>query len=242
MKMKSKLSWVAASLALTGMASGCGEESVDIGDDDTAVLGASLSDYEGTWVGYAELAEWDDGTQTVRLVLDENGDGVLEFGEAEPLDPPVADEGYPRDRENRFGAGGPVPRDVLSGFSYPVSGAIVESKRIRMGSSSQELYREWCSLMTPHLFQADSDVYSCLPNVGFGSGEDGCHLGVADPMPIDCGLLSCMDVCECQESGCSVNTDEPDIRMDAALESNGKDLEGSFEVPQGSYFIRMTRE
>jgi hypothetical protein len=244
MNMNSKLSWVAAALALAGMASGCASKSVDIGDSDTSVLGASLSDYQGTWVGYVELAEWDDGTQTVRLELDENGDGVLEFGEADPLPPPAADEGYPLSDAPASVLGGPPSGvvSVVSGFSYPVSGAIVESERIRMGSSSRELYREWCELMTPVLQEVGTDVYSCLPNVGSSIDENGCYLGNDEQTPIDCGLFACQHVCECQESGCSINTDVDNIRMDAELEAEGEELEGSFEVPQGRYSIRMTRE
>jgi hypothetical protein len=243
MKKSNVMSWIAAALSLT--MAGCADEAVDIGDDTPpAVLGASLSDYEGTWVGYAELAEWSDGTQTVRLQLDENGDGVLEFGEADPLPAPVADEGFPPGQPSHPMLGSTPVSGVISGFSYPVSGAIVQSNRIRMGSSSHELYREWCELQTSELVPGSTDAYACLGGAGFMWDGEMCFLhgeGESET-PIDCGLLACAHVCQCQEEGCSVNTDSDDIRMDAALESEGSELEGSFEVPQGRYFVRMTRE
>jgi hypothetical protein len=241
MKMNGKLSWVGAALALASIGSGCGTKAVDIGDDEPpAVLGASLSDYEGTWVGYAELANWSDNTDTVKLILDENGNGVIEFGEAEPLPAPVAGESYP------LGVGDPMLDfepvwGVLSGFSYPIEGAVVESKRIRMSSASNALYSDWCGLIAPVEDPSVPGTYTCIGYTGYAAGPEGCFSGPNSDQPVDCDILACIRLCTCDEASCDVTPGE-DIRLDAALEMEGEELEGSFDVPQGRYFVRMTRE
>lgn len=241
MKMNNK-AWIGAALALTGLTAGCGAKSVDIGDDTPpAVLGASLSDYQGTWVGYAELAEWSDGTDTVRLVLDANGNGVIEIGEADPLPPPVADEGYPPGQPSQPMLGVEPVNGLVSGFSYPVSGAQVESKRIRMSSSSGELFRDWCGLQEPVLTDnASPAYYNCLGSSGFSTG-DTCTIGL-DNEPIDCGLLACLFECTCDETSCEPARSSDDVRLDAALESEGEELEGSLDTPNGRFQVRMVRQ
>jgi hypothetical protein len=240
MKKSNVKSWIAAVFSLTSMA-GCADKAVDIGDDTPpGVLGASLSDYQGSWVGYVELAEWDDGTQAVRLVLDENGTGVIEFGEADPLPAPDAEATFPPNLSVQPMAGVEVPTSVISGFSYPIEGAVVESKRIRLGSSHRELFREWCELFEP----------VANPNLGTGYdcartwiSADGTGCAFADTgEQVDCVFSACQQACECDEASCSVSGVYEDIRMDAQLEAEGAELEGSFEVPQGRYSIVMERE
>lgn len=244
MEMNGKPSWVGAALVLAGLGSGCGAEVVDIGDNEPpAVLGASLSDYEGTWVGYAELAAWSDGSDTVRLILDENGNGVIELGEAEPLPTPVAGESYPPgvgEENPMLGFLEPV-WGVLSGFSYPIEGAVVESKRIRMESATMALYEDWCGLIEPVEVVGEPSTYNCVGFTGYGSSEDGCFTGPQSDQPVDCDILACIQVCTCDEASCGASPGA-DIRLDAALEMDGEELEGSFEVPQGRYFVRMTRQ
>jgi hypothetical protein len=241
-KKKSNVrSWIAAAFSLTSMA-GCADKAVDIGDDtEPAVLGASLSDYEGTWVGYVELGEWDDGTQTVRLVLDENGNGVIEFGEADPLPAPDPEAGFPPNLPVHPMAGVELPTGVVSGFSYPIEGALVESKRIRLGSSHRELFRAWCELLEPVANPNILDTgYACLSSWALSDGTTCTLEGTGET--VDCGFSGCLDACQCDEVSCEVSGIHEDIRMDAQLEAEGAELEGSFDVPQGRYRIVMERE
>jgi hypothetical protein len=242
MMMNGKLFWVGAALA--GVTSGCGTKAVDIGDNDPpAVLGASLSDYEGTWVGYAELANWSDNTDTVKLILDESGNGVIEFGSADPIPAPVAGEAYPPsddEADPTFDFLDPV-QWVISGFSYPIEGAVVESKRIRMASATNALYSDWCGLIEPVEISDEPGSYNCIGYTGWSAGEDGCFAGPNSDQMVDCDVLACVQVCTCDETSCDATLGE-DIRLDAALEMEGEELEGSFEVPQGRFFVRMTRE
>lgn len=240
MKKTNVMSWTAAAFALTGMI-GCADKAVDIGDDTpAAVLGASLSDYEGTWVGYVELAEWDDGTGTVRLVLDENGNGVIEFGEADPLPAPDAESGFPPNQPVHPMAGVELPSGVVSGFSYPIEGAVVESKRIRLGSSHRELYRAWCELLEPVANPSLGTGYACLSSWSLSDGTT-CTLEGSNEQ-VDCRFAGCLQACECDDTSCTVSGIHDDIRMDAQLEAEGDELEGSFRVPQGQYNIVMVRE
>ena len=245
MRFNDTKTFIITALALAAMSSGCGSETVDIGDDhDPALLGASLSDYRGTWVGHAELAEWDDGTTDVRLELDEQGNGVLEVGLGEELEPPVADDAYPRDFD--YMATYATIVGPITGFSYPIAGAVVESKRIRLSSNSGELYREYCDLQTP-MFAGGSTGYNCTGFESYSGGGPACEspLGTTD-----CDALMCMHVCVCDEEHChAARFDEPnDIRLDAQLESEGEELVGSFEIPpqtfdeRRSFQIVMTRE
>src|SRR4051794_32836639 len=106
---------------------GCGGgERVNVGD--TAVLGAQLRDYAGEWEGYAEASDWDDGTDTVRLKLDGSGAGAIQFGDAAPrsalVDPALSFPDQP--------AGLLIFPDPITGFSYPIYDANVETQRIRL--------------------------------------------------------------------------------------------------------------
>jgi hypothetical protein len=53
----------------------CSNNKADIGDG-TAIskLGENLSDYEGTWEGYAEAYTFSDKSDKVMLMLDTNGE------------------------------------------------------------------------------------------------------------------------------------------------------------------------
>ncbi|HEX6764717.1 MAG TPA: hypothetical protein VF103_04550 [Polyangiaceae bacterium] len=124
-----------------GLCACSGGDHVDIGDDKIEKTGEKLSDYTASWEGYAEAYAFDAGSDAIRLVLDENGEGTLEVGGAAPLPPPDPDIGYPP-----ASSGGPfeppVPEGGLtSGFSYTVLGAVVENRRLRIGLNPQELYK-----------------------------------------------------------------------------------------------------
>lgn len=251
--MKSKTRWMAALLATAGL--GCGSGTVDLGNDrDPASVGASLSDYQGSWSGYVELGEWEDGTGSIRIELDAQGNGVLEVGEAAPLDPPVLDDGYPRDSE--FAATASVATTLLPGFSYPISGAIVESKRIRLQTSSAELYREYCALQTPMPVPGQPETFNCRGITSYsnsGDVDDPCFLhGQGDEVVEtidDCDPLICFTACECTEAECLPHTrfGQYDTRLDAELSNEGEELVGSLALPElitgrPIYRVVMTRE
>jgi hypothetical protein len=238
------MSWSA--LALAAMIGGCGSKTVDLGDDrDPALLGASLSDYQGTWVGYAEVAMWNDGTGTLRVQLDAQGNGVLEVGEAAPLPPPVAGEGYPPDYEYY---GTTTSAGLISGYSYPISNAIVESKRIRLKTRTGELFREYCDIQTPMSAPGwTPSGYNCLGYDTYSTGFDGCQgIGGGNPNHdvMDCALFLCITECVCTETEChAFKLDEDfDTLLDAQLEDEGESLEGTLRTLESTFQVVMTRE
>jgi hypothetical protein len=229
-------------LPLVATLGACAADPVDLGED--RVVGSALSDYAGTWDGYAEAFEFSDGTDAVHLVLGQDGKGELWLGEAEPLPAPDADRAYPP------GAPGPgksesVPYGAVAGFGYPIDDGEVEDNRLRMHSSSGELYREWCDMMTPHLVtNATPTYYACLPFSGFGFTEDGkCTNGPNLEEVIECGLADCLTQCACSEDDCAVSPNRlsADMRVDATLEGDGDKFVGTLLLGSERINVRLTR-
>jgi hypothetical protein len=230
-------------LPLLASLGACSSDPVDLGRDNPKVLGATLSDYAGTWDGFAEAFEFSDGTDAVHLVLDGDGNGELWLGEADPLPAPEADRGYPPGTR----ALGLVDsaEGAVAGFGYPIVDGAVEDNRLRLNSSKGELYREWCDLQTPHVVQnATPSYYACLPFAGFGTTDNGeCILGESLENVIDCGLPACLTRCECNEDDCAVSPHllSPDIRVDATLEGDGDSFVGTLVLGPERINVRLTR-
>lgn len=243
-KLNARMISVCSIALALGATAGCASKQVDLGNDHTAVTGSSLSDYEGTWEGYAEAYRFNDGTDKIRIALDGSGHGVLEVGDADPLPAPQADLAYPPRPDTDFSY---ANYGFVAGFSYPLIDAQVQSSRIQLKTIRSELYREWCELFTPVLDEANSgpgeDFYSCQPNIGYGQDPDGCFLGTdrAGNMPIACGALECLHTCQCTESSCGIGEPVPEIILDAALDDGGEVLEGTLLEVGERITVRMTR-
>jgi hypothetical protein len=179
----------------------------------------------------------------VRLQLDADGNGVLEVGESAPLPPPDPERGYPLDP--RFGPMHPETAALVSGFSYPITDAIVESRRIRAATASNELFREWCALMAPVLSLVEEPIYACVPNIPSLSNGDICELTPpGEPsFLIDCRKFElCPHYCRCTADACGIAEDADDIRIDAALQAGGDELEGTPRIGDLPVVVRMTRQ
>lgn len=239
------LSALASALALTACAS---EGTQNIGD--VGVLGASLSDYAGSWEGYAEAYEFADGSDKVRLVLNDQGVGVIEVGDTAPLPEPDPELGFPPSGtfpgHDGFMHTASFQGQLAPGFSYPIEAGIVEENRIRFAAASNELYSEWCAGMEPVHDPLNSnqngngEVYSCLPNEGvmYPGDSDECVVG---DMPISCGKVACISVCQCDANGCAVHAAEPDVRFDGALDDMGEALMGTLVMGE-RLTLRFARE
>lgn len=229
-----------SSLAALGVfvIGGCvSTEPVDLGHDKPEALGAALSDYEGSWDGYAEAFVFDDGTDRVHLELGPDGTGILQVGNAEPLAAPDADHGYPPSAENIYD-GVPESEALISGFDYPVTDGSVSANRLRMRSNSRELYREWCELQTPHLVTNAAPTYwACLPTAGYSTSQDEngdtvCTVGDNDEIEIDCSKPLCLSTCTCTEDSCGLGgvQAESNVVIDAALEGDGDTFTGTLAL------------
>jgi len=240
-------------VALAGVA--CSQDPVDLGDNTPARTGETLSDYAASWDGYLEAFEFPSGSDRLRIVLDEHGDGYVEFGDV-PLIPAATnpDVGYPEDYD--YDVMNP-PSGPIEGFRYTVRGATVEMRRIQLGTESREIYKAWCELQTPELDEVNStpeeQIYGCLPNTGGGGGNGECFIyDPADPsaqVVVDCGKVAlCMfsAACTCTADGCTTplaeTLESSDVRVDAALEAAGEELAGTLLVGSSRVNVRMIRQ
>lgn len=242
-------------VTLTAACWGCAEESVSIGDEnETAYTGAELSHYAAEWDGYAEAFDFEPSSDRIRLTLDENGEGTLEFGDENPLPPPTdPDVGYPPGYD---GSPGARTRTLIPGFRYSVQGVGVIDSRIELGILPDELYSDWCSLQTPILDEVNSTpsepVYHCAHNWGITPIDNQCsqtNPQTGEQVPIDCGkfdLCFGLGPCSCTQDGCATDlSHDPDgfpVELDAALEKSGKALVGTLVVGSARVTVRMERK
>lgn len=259
--MKRKIAWVlAAAVSALGCSSGDGE-SVNLGENDPVKTGERLSDYAASWDGYVEAYEFpDSGSDRIRLVLDENGHGHLEFGDLPALTPPTdPDVGYPHEAgaERSVDAlAGPLGDPLSEGFRYTVLDAAVNEQRIQLAVWEYELFEEWCELQTSVLLEPEDPErgYSCLPNGILRSRSQGddtvCTLVTSSSeAETDCGkfVLCRNQACSCDAEGCVASPppeppDAPPTRLDAALQQEGNELVGTLLLSGERFNVRLTRQ
>jgi len=204
-----------------------GEPPVDIGDH---VTGSQLSDYAGMWDGYAEAVSFSPSTSDrLRLTIDDNGQGTIEFGD-EPLLPPPTDPQvtYPADFASRY-PGGVLDTEyrVTSGFRYPIRALQVVSDHLKLGVLPKDPFSAWCSLQTSIAIpNGDSVSYSCSTQV------DLCANGFIP--------------CTCSASGCAVvpptSSDQPGryaVQIAAALNERGSELTGTLLISESTREARI---
>ncbi len=238
---------------------------VDIGES-----GSLVSDYAAQWDGYAEAFSFNDGSDRVRLTLDGAGQGTLQVGD-QALFPPPSDPnvGYPPTGWSFNGNS--VLSQLRPGFQYPIYGAHVETKRIRLGADFHDIFGAWCAMQTSHCQNCepnskDPPFYECASRPAPGSdpissGGQDCSMideTTGQTLPVDCLKQMLCDqpppctcnasppVCQCDATGCAIppvaNADYP-VKIDAALETAGTELVGTLVINDGSprLTVRLTR-
>jgi hypothetical protein len=194
-----------------------------------------------TWTGYLENYHFGSGSDQVRVVIDHmdaNGStGTVYFG-AEPALPLPTDPsvGFP---SSDFGG---ASFDSKERFLFSLANYVRASDRFTFDVSSEEVWKQWCSLQTSHLVvQGPPDggsptdtltYYACLDRQNIegtgGNGVDpGCGVGMKDGtwVPMDCGALyACDMICTCTQTGCGAPEDHG-ITFD--LHVNGDSATGS---------------
>lgn len=226
-------------------------DKVDIGENHPAKSGETLSDYAASWDGYVEAYRFPSGSDRVRITLDGNGHGYLEFGDQPLLAPPTdPDVGY----ANAYTGGAPVGfvASVEEGFRYSALGARVENERIRLSAQNSELFKAWCGIQTAFQLTSDADVYACLPGHGFSfTGQGQCTFDTdSGSTPMDCGKLALCSIpgepCACTAQGCTVaplaDIDSAPTRLDAALEDGGNSLVGTLVLDGERVMARLQRQ
>jgi hypothetical protein len=215
---------------------------------------ASLrSDPIGTWRGYIEHADFDDGTGNVELALRRSGTELtakLSFGVANPEpELPITDAGG----RDRIG--------IEPGFAYTGYRIRMEGERLRLHVELGDRVAEWCAAQRPRPRIDGTNTWGC-PEHGFGRGSDGCSIMAGDvsidfepdagrrvkrvrnrrQVPVDCELLrwceALRDRCFCKENTCSA---QPGARVNLDLVVRGDTAEGSIELASGVRNIRLRR-
>lgn len=233
--------FVAAPLILTA----CGSDgNQSLGTENPADMTLSLEDFAASWDGYLEAYDLPFGSDRIRIVLDEQGEGTVLFGDGDVLPPPSdPDTAYPPPGER--GPEDPSANTVFAvfeQFAYPVYGARLEAARLRLELHTSDARAAWCALQTP-FHREFNDDYACLPTNEVGKDPDGClYIGPNDePIPVSCAKVHCMYVCECIETSCSAAGGDV-IKLDGALDDAGNALEGTLVMNGTPHTVRLVQQ
>ncbi len=240
-------------IAITwGMGLGCSSEPDNIGDGNVAVDKTKLSSYAASWDGYVEAYAFQSGSDHVRVVLDEAGNGSLRVGNGDLLQPATdPDVGYPVPLAN---GNDPLMNsytyELFDGIAYPLIGARIEQERIRFGVDPHAAFGDWCALQESQLtFNAFPEYYTCLPASGWGTDASGtCTTEFSaggPPVVVDCAFVAiCASGCACDATSCGAATSRPEslALVDAALDDDGESLEGTLLYNDGPRTVRLSRE
>lgn len=250
LKMKTKLGVGIVLGALWVFA--CSEAPVDIGDENTRKTGETLSDYEGSWAGYAEAYtfEFAGRSDRVRLLLDGQGNGSLQVGEGAASIPAV-DPAIPISGPWSTRPGGPASQ-LIGGYRYTLNDLRVEDRRLRFTLDPFEPIQPWCQVQTPEPFCCVGEdlavVYRCHLRAG-GNSETGCAKQAAndtgdtnyvpESVPIDCGAATlCESACSCTETSCDTTLHPAwsayQYTADLALDEDGTAIVGTLVVRTGA--------
>jgi hypothetical protein len=230
-------------LALVSGIAACSgsDDKVDIGDRNVAEIGSKLTDYAGAWDGYAEAYEFPSGSDRVRITLDGNGNGSVEFGDVPPLvmstDPQI---GFPPiDWETELLSISGLAQDAgampfREGFEYTVADSTLEERRFRFGVEMGEIIAPWCAMQTSYAQQGSG--YLCAPEPR--AYHPTCTVsevqnGNPTQVAADCDWAAhCrFEHCACDASGCSANPELGAAKFDSTLENGGSDLVGTLSFP-----------
>ena len=211
----------------------------------------------GSWQGDFDSFTLPSGSKTLTVHVDGRGrfpesTGVcgrviLGQGAAPPLptDPEALPQGASID-QNRWSR---MPHEGFVYEFYPPSefrdSTPMPGQVVSFGLFAAQLYKAWCELQLSYP-QGNSfgDAYGCLPpSMGRGSGtlgcgwEGGCCLHGApnggDSRPVSCAqLVLCKEdrVCDCSDTGCTIQIDttfarDPDLLFN--LDVDGESASGS---------------
>lgn len=217
-------------LCLATSAAACSSDSeVDIGDGSTS---QGLSAYADSWDGYAEAFQFADGSDRVRLTLDENGEGVLRLGDS-PLRPTP-----------ELGDAAPPLAQAPTDYAFSLQ-AVLEDGRLRFDVDDWQPYKSWCELQTPVAYSAEyPGIYSCFRRVAVEPQEDGtCKTLDSSHDIVPCNnVYVCSGFCACTEESCTASvlypsaslqvssspppTVEPS-KFDGSLSASGDELTGT---------------
>jgi hypothetical protein len=221
--------------------SGCSDDPVSLGGA-VAVDRSALSSYAAVWEGYVEAHTFRSGSDRVRLVLNEDGQGTIRFGEAAPRPMPTdADDPFP-DLESIF-VEMLLTEKFHEGVEHDIASVLVEEDRLRARTAPTNVYGDAaCALQTPvgPACEREDCPYTCVSNQqGAYAFRDGRCFATADDTEVSCKKLDlCWGVCECTSTECYARTPGDAIVLDGALDEAGTQLVGSLDT----HTVRLTRQ
>jgi hypothetical protein len=244
-------------LVTLGLLTGCGGESVDLGEDtDTEQQSSTLA---GNWVATLSSAAFvNTGPKLLRLAIDAEGQGTLSVG-AVTLDPPTdPNVGYPPEAHADGAQSSALLVHLYDGIAYDLRNVSANHQGVRFEVDAFQAFEGWCELQTPILTSAG---YRCRQNWGGGvrrtDGQKHCFLTnpvtnenqEEDCVAISLCVLDAPRGCHCTEAECSVNDGgrRAAVAFDLALDEAGDTLRGGHVFTNGGAayseeIVEFTRE
>jgi hypothetical protein len=217
----------ASFIALSAFAFACSsadDKTVDIGDPNVGIVGETLSDFSGSWDGYAEAFDFEEGSGRVRVTIDAEGNGSVRFGDSaintvsaeDPLAPYMTRTGFYQDGQ----------AEALSacetGFEYPLHSVSLDARRLRFELLVGDVFTPWCSTLTS---VASTDAPS-------GYAPSAATTDAA--------------WCQCTQEECTGFSPYGSSHFDGALESDGQEFVGTLVLPNignnRRVTVRLTRQ
>jgi hypothetical protein len=206
-----------------------------LGTDNPVDTSLSLEDFAASWDGYIEAYSFPSDSGRIRIELDGQGQGTVQFGDGNALPPPTdPDAVYPPAAANDD-YDEPTYKRVYEQIVYPVHETRLDDTRLRLQIDRYDAFSDWCAIQTP-IYDELNDRYSCIPN----TGEYDCV--VEERTPIGCAKANlCGRPCVCTETSCAIEGTSI-IKLDGALSDDGTQLEGSILLNDSPFTIRLTRQ
>lgn len=264
----SRLNLAVSAVVLAAAGSGCSQGTVSIGDQQPATQAKTgLAAFAANWDGYIEAYNFTDGSDRVRITVNNDATGTARFGNEE-LWPAATDPNtkYPPNFPQYLTIfpPTPLPPAVWDGYNYNLKGLRVEAERIRGSSWSQDIFGGWCALQTPNpTVSGQTYPYSCAPTCGYiaigspqqpGGPSDTCYTfdpcPTADPTdwqsanaPFPCERLTlCGLQCVCDATSCALTnlSGTDDVTLDAALDDTQQTMTGTLALQQDQGQVNYT--
>ena len=186
----------------------------------------------GTWEGYTEMRSYTSRSDAVRLVITGANDiavcGTITFGTATPPPPPMD--------PNHGGPGidplGNRISEELEGLDLTLLKGKATLPRLTFQATTDEFWKPWCELQTPYASETSPGLWLCIPTKRDQSTtplpDGGCeYRPMGTPTgagePVDCAKVAlCRSEfpCQCTAAGCSVRSDNGEIRFDVTVIGN----------------------
>ena len=160
----------------------CSESPVNIGENNSGQSKTGLAAYAANWDGYIQAYKFPDGSDRVRLTVNEDGTGTIRFGNSEllpkPSDPKVKfPPNFPKCMDCLLQPADPATWDghtplpgVWDGFSFTLNAVHVNVDRLQATAAAKEIYKDWCQLQSSRHFLNNSvDSYSCATCNSWGA-------------------------------------------------------------------------